>query len=91
MPILHGQHTIGTTVAEVVGLDNQPHEVHVHNNNNDNAHILFLGGSDVTTSTGLRLGAQETLTMNLGPGDRLFAISNHTATVLSFLDIRQLD
>jgi len=91
MPIEHRRVTVGTAVVEIVGHDNQPHEVHVHNNNNDNAHILYLGGSAVTTSTGLRLGAEETLTMNLGPDDRLYAVSNHTATVASVLDIRKQD
>jgi hypothetical protein len=91
MPIEHRQVTVGTAVVEIVGHDNQPHEVHVHNNNNDNAHILYLGGSAVTTSTGLRLGPEETLTMNLGPDDRLYAVSNHTATVASVLDIRKQD
>lgn len=91
MPIVHGQVSIGTAVTEIVGADNMIHEVHVHNNNSDNAHILYLGGSAVTTSTGLRLGPQETLTMNLGPDDRLFVVSNHTATVVSFLDIRKQD
>jgi len=91
MPIQHRQVTVGTAVVEIVGHDNQPHEVHVHNNNNDNAHILYLGGSAVSTATGFRLGANETSTMNLGPEDRLFAVSNHTATVASVLDIRKLD
>jgi hypothetical protein len=91
MTIEHRQVSIGTAVAEIVGSDNMIHEVHVHNNNSDNAHILYLGGSAVTTSTGLRLGAQETLTMNLGPEDRLYAVSNHTATVVSVLDIRKAD
>lgn len=91
MPLENRQVTIGTAVAEIVGADNMPHQVHVHNNNNDNAHVLFLGGSAVTTSNGLRLGSQETLTLILQPNDRLFAISNHTATVASVLDIRQVD
>jgi hypothetical protein len=91
MPIEHRQVTVGTAVVEIVGHDNQPHEVHVHNNNNDNAHILFLGGSAVSTATGFRLGPNETSTMNLGPEDRLFAVSNHTATVASVLDIRKQD
>ena len=91
MPIIHRQVTIGTAVTEIVGHDNQPHEVHVHNNNNDNAHNVYLGGSAVTISTGLRVGANETLSMNLGPEDRLYAVSNHTATVVGVLDIRKLD
>ena len=91
MPIIHRQVTIGTAVTEIVGHDNQPHEVHVHNNNNDNAHNLYLGASDVTTSTGIRVAANETLSMNLSPEDRLYAVSNHTATVVGVLDIRKLD
>ena len=91
MPIEHRQVTVGTAVVEIVDHDNQPHEVHVHNNNTDNAHILFLGGSAVSTATGLHVDAKDTLTLNLGPGDRLFAVSNHTATVASVLDIRQND
>ena len=91
MPLENRQVSIGTAAAEIVGADNMPHQVHVHNNNNDNAHVLFLGGSAVTISTGLRLAPQETITMTLQPNGRLFAISNHTATVASVLDIRQAD
>ena len=91
MTIIHRQVTVGTAVVEIVGHDNMPHEVHIHNGNNDNAHILFVGGSAVTTSTGLHVDAKQTLTVNLGPEDRLYAVSNHTATVASVLDIRKQD
>lgn len=91
MPIIFRQATIGTAIVEVVGSDNVPHEVHISNHNNDNAHLLYLGGSAVTTSTGLRLGPEATLTINLGPEDRLYAVSNHTATVVGVLDIRKQD
>ena len=91
MTLQHRQVTLGTAISEIVGHDNMPHEVHVHNNNGDAAHLVFLGGEAVSTSNGLRLGAKETITMNLGPDDRLYATSNHTATVMSVLDIRKND
>ena len=91
MPLAHRQVTLGTAISEIVGADNMPHEVHVHNNNTDNAHLVFVGGSAVSTTNGLRIGSNETLTLNLRPNDRLFATSNHTATVVSVLDIRKND
>ena len=91
MPLVHRHVTVGTAVVEIVGADNMPHEVHVHNNNVDAAHILFLGGEGVTTSNGLHLDGKQSIVMNLRPNDRLFAVSNHTATVAGVLDIRKND
>lgn len=89
MPLVHRQVTLGTATVEIVGHDNMPHEVHIHNNNTDQAHLVFVGGSAVTISNGLRIGGDETLTITLQPDDRLYGVSNHTATVVSILDIRK--
>lgn len=91
MSLVHRHVTVGTAVVEIVGSDNMAHEVHLHNNNVDAAHILFLGGASVTTSNGLHLDGKQSITLNLRPNDRLYAVSNHSATVASVLDIRKND
>ena len=91
MTLVHRHVTVGTAVVEIVGADNMPHEVHIHNNNLDAAHILFLGGPDVTISNGLHVDGKQSVTLTLRPNDRLFAVSNHTATVAGVLDIRRND
>ena len=91
MTIIQRHVTVGTAVVEIVGHDNMPHEVHIHNNNVDSAHILFLGNENVSTSNGLHVDGKSSVVLNLGPEDRLYAVSNHTATVAGVLDIRKND
>ena len=91
MPLSSEHFTIGLTRAQIASADNMPHKVVIHNNNNDSAHTLFLGDDTVTTSTGLHLDGKQTITLNVGPNDTLYAVSNHDGTVASVLDIRWED
>lgn len=45
------------------------------------AAIVYLGGSDVTTSTGLALAVNATLPVPLNDSERLYAICGTTSTV----------
>jgi len=91
MTILQRHVTVGTAVVEIAGHDNMPHDVHVHNNNTDNAHVLFLGDENVTTSNGLHVDGKQSVVLTLQPEDRLYSVSNHSATVAGVLDIRKSD
>ena len=37
---------------------------------------IYIGGADVTTVLGLPLGVGEALTIDLGPGDKLYAVAS---------------
>jgi len=82
--ITSGQVTVGTAApAQIDGNSVQWTRLTVHNN--DNTKVMYLGGSAVTTTTGLQLLKEETIQVDLAPGESLYAISSAGAHVLSWL------
>jgi len=82
--ITSGQVTVGTaTPVQIDGNSVQWTRLTVHNN--DNTKVLYLGGSAVSTTNGLKLLKEETVQVDLAPGESLFAISASGAHVISFL------
>jgi hypothetical protein len=82
--ISSGQVTVGTaTPVQLDGSSVNATYLTVHNN--DNTKVLYLGNSDVSTTTGLRLLKEETLQFTLNPGEGLFAISESGSHVVSWL------
>lgn len=77
MPVTSAQYTVTTTSMEICSPDRQPLKIWVHNDERDNAHDVYLGNGDVTTSNGFHLPHEETIMIRLDPGDSLHAISNH--------------
>lgn len=82
--ISSGQTTIGTaTPVQIDGASASASILHIANI--DNTKTMYLGGANVTTSNGLPLFKLERLTIDLQPGEQLFAISsdsNHTVAWL---------
>ena len=91
MPIVNSQVTLGTAAVEIVGHDNMPHHVILHNMNKSNNNYIFYGGSAVSTTNSPHIDPGETIQFELGPGDRLFAVSDPAGLVVGVLDIRQVD
>ena len=82
--ISSGQVTVGTaTPVKIDGSSVNSTYLTVHNN--DNTKVLFLGGSNVSTTNGLRLLKEETLQFTLNPGEGLFAVSASGDHVISWL------
>lgn len=82
--ISSGQVTVGTaTPVQIDGNSVNWTRLTIHNN--DNTKVLYLGGSDVTASNGLQLLKEETIQIELGPNESLYAISSSGSHVISFL------
>ncbi len=81
--ITSGQTTVGTAAVQIDGSSVNPIHLTIHNN--DNTKVLYLGGSDVTTSNGLSLLKEETLQLTLYPGETLFAVTSDGTHVISWL------
>lgn len=81
--IMSGQVTIGTTPTYVGQPSVDFMQIHIHNS--DNTTDVFLGGSAVTTSTGLRLPKLDTFEIVVGPKDKIYAISTKADHVVSYL------
>jgi hypothetical protein len=91
MPILHRQVTLGTAATEIVGHDNMPHDVILHNMTKSSNEFIFFGGSAVSTTNAPHIDPGETIQFTLGPEDRLFAVSDPAGLVVGVMDIRKLD
>lgn len=93
MPIVTSQVTLSdTTPTEIVGHDNMPHDVVLHNATKSSNHYVFIGGSTaVSTSNGLHMDPGQTVYLTLQPGDRLFAVSDPSGLVVHTMDIRKID
>ena len=91
MPIVNSQVTLGTAAVEIVGHDNIPHHVILHNMTKSNNQYIFYGGSAVSTTNSPHIDPGETIQFELGPGDRLFAVSDPAGLVVGVLDIREQD
>lgn len=81
--ITSGQTTVGTAAVQIDGSSVNPIHLTIHNN--DNTKVLYLGGSNVTTSNGLSLLKEETLQLTLYPGETLFAVTSDGTHVISWL------
>jgi|DEB0MinimDraft_6_1074348.scaffolds.fasta_scaffold273219_2 hypothetical protein len=93
MPIVSRLVTLGTTVpTEVVGHDNTPHDVILHNHTKSSNEYIYIGGSTaISTTNSMHIDPGQTIYLTLRPGDRLFAVSDPDGLELGVTDIRKND
>ena len=90
MPIVTAQYTLLTGVAQkVVAAESQYQTVLIHNGDHASSRTLYLGNSDVTSTTGMHLDPDTTITLPLDPGSEVWAISTTDGVVLTKLAIKQ--
>ena len=89
--MIHSQVTLGTAATEIVGHDNMPHDVILHNMEKSSNQYVYVGGSGVSTTNSIHIDPGENLYMTLQPGDRLWALSDPTGLELGVIDIRKGD
>lgn len=78
-----GNVTIGTVATQIDGNHHDPSTLYIHNN--DNTDDLLVGGSDVTSTTGLRLKKEETLRIDLNPLEEVYVVSTKTGHSVSYM------
>ena len=76
MAIITGQTSVGTAVVKIAGNYGQTVNIHLHLV--DNTDNVYLGASDVTTSTGIKLQKQDHVELHLGQNDALYAVASAT-------------
>jgi hypothetical protein len=72
----------------VVGASNSVQHVCIHNHEHSQSKEIFIGGADVTTTNGMHAVATATGTIQLLPGDELFAITTETSANLRILVVK---
>lgn len=73
MGFLATNYSVGTVAVLICPADSNPQNFHIHNNSE---HDIYIGGANVTTTTGLNVLKQQTEEFYIVPGDALYAISN---------------
>jgi hypothetical protein len=92
MPLVNRQVTLSNTVAtEIVGHDNMPHGVILHNMTKSSNSFVHYGNASMSLTNSPHIDPGETLKLILHPGDRLFAMSDPNGLVVGVLDIRKND
>lgn len=90
MPIKHDLITLSETVpTKVAPLDHQPQVVHLHNMTKSSNEYIYLGDADVSTTNSIHIDPGESIRIDLGPSDELFAVSDPDGLELGVLRITQ--
>jgi hypothetical protein len=88
MAFYNGQTSVGTAATVIDGVliganGGNPYRLIIHNN--DNTDAVYVGGSAVTTSNGLKLDKGVILQLTVSPTDLLYAVSTKSGHVMSWL------
>lgn len=81
--ISSGHITVGTTSTLIDGLEVNPFRLHIHNH--DNTDAVYLGASDVTITTGLKLIKEDSIELIINPLEALYAVATKTGHIISYL------
>lgn len=85
--ISSGQVSVGTVATMIDATAPMPFRLSVHNN--DNTDSVYLGGIDVTTSTGMTLAKSERIEFTMYSGEVLYAVSTKAGHNISWLKQQQ--
>lgn len=76
------QITVGLTAVRILTANNVNRHVYVHD---DSTHPIYLGGSDVTTSNGLKVNKQSSIELFIPADEELWAVSGNADQTISIL------
>jgi hypothetical protein len=84
MTLFSGNTTVGTVATLIDGVAWQnPVVMHIHNN--DNTDAVYIGGSDVTTSNGLKLLKEDSIEITLHQANQIYCISTKSGHIVSWI------
>jgi hypothetical protein len=84
MSLFSGTTTVGTAATLIDGVAyNNPVLLHIHNN--DNTDAVYIGGSNVTTSNGLKLTKEDSLEITLHQANTIYCVSSKSGHVVSWI------
>jgi hypothetical protein len=72
----------------VVGASNSVQTVYIHNHEHAISKEIFIGNANVTVNNGIHAVADQTQTVQLLPGDELYAITAQTSVNLRVLVVK---
>jgi hypothetical protein len=84
MTLFSGTTTVGTAATLIDGIAyNNPVLLHIHNN--DNTDAVYIGGSNVTTTNGLKLTKEDSLEITLHQANTIYCVSDKNGLVVSWI------
>ena len=84
MTLFSGTTTVGTAATLIDGVAWQnPVVMHIHNN--DNTDSVYIGGSNVTTSNGLKLLKEDSIEITLHQANQIFCVSSKSGHIVSWI------
>ena len=84
MTLFSGTTTVGTAATLIDGVAWQnPVIMHIHNN--DNSDSVYIGGSDVTTSNGMKLLKEDSIELTLHQANQIYCISSKSGHIVSWI------
>ena len=81
--ISSGQVTIGTAPTLIDGTSTSDFRLTIHNMNNDDN--IYIGGPNVTITTGMQLLKLETIQLAMSPMSELYAVADKANLKIGFL------
>lgn len=92
MPVTTSAVTLSDTTATlIVGGDNQPHDITLHNMTKSSNEYVHIGPADMTLLNSIHIDPGQTIQMTLGPNDVLYGMSDPNGLVVGVLDIQKND
>jgi hypothetical protein len=76
MPVSSRSVAVGTAVVEVSGPSIRSQFVYLQDGDFDGDTVIYVGGSDVTASTGIKLSKTNTTVLQTNSDDAVYAISS---------------
>ncbi len=90
MPIHTKKITLGATPVEVVGPDVMGQKVYLHNMEKSSNQYIHIGGdSSITVNNSIHIDPGESIDLQLGPSDALYALSDPAGLDLGVLVVKQ--
>jgi hypothetical protein len=92
MPWTTQQVTLGTAGELIVGADNMPHNVVLHNHTKSSNEYIHIGPDDTVSETNsIHIDPGQTIYLELDPGDEVWAMSDPDGLVVGVADFRMAD
>ena len=87
MPVSNAAVAVGTSVTALTEPSINPKVVYVQDGDYDNSSFVYVGGSDVTVNTGIRISKFNVSVFQVGADDVLYAISDSATGAVRLAEV----
>jgi len=88
MPTSSEAISVGTSITEIYSSSQNPELVYLQDGDYDNASEVFVGGSNVSTASGIKLSKVNPTVFSLYEFDKLYAISDSATGKVRVLAVK---